>query len=234
MMKKTSILSILLLAAITIKAQTTKNFIDQPYIEVTGKAEMEIIPDMIYLKVIIDEKDNKAKVSLEQLEQRMMKALTDIGIDTKKDVSVLDYSSNFQEHWIKKTNIMTTKQYEVLVYKGKTVAQVFMELEKLDISNISVIKLDHSKIEEYRQQVKIDAIKAAKNKAKILTEAVDQKIGKALYIQEISRNIYTRTAAMESNVVMKMSSSNKSGYISDIEFQKINLEAQILARFTIE
>ena len=99
-MKKTSILSILLLAAITITAQTGKNFIDQPYIEVSGKAEMEIIPDMIYLKVIIDEKDNKAKVPLEQLERRMMKAMSDIGIDTKKDVAVIDYSSNFQEHWI--------------------------------------------------------------------------------------------------------------------------------------
>ena len=45
----------------------------------------------------------------------------------------------------------------------------------------------------------------------MLTEAVDQKIGKALYIQEISRNIYARTAAMESNVVMKMSANDKSG-----------------------
>ena len=36
-----------------------KNYIDQPYIEVTGKAEMEVVPDEIYLRIVINEKDNK-------------------------------------------------------------------------------------------------------------------------------------------------------------------------------
>ncbi|MCU4162408.1 SIMPL domain-containing protein [Carboxylicivirga caseinilyticus] len=233
MMKKSLILNILLFVTLTISAQTSKNFIDQPYIEVSGKAELEIVPDMIYLKVVIDEKDSKTKATLEQQEQKMMKALAGIGVDTKKDVAVIDYTSKFQEHWIKRTNINTSKQYEILVHSGKMVAEIFIELEKIDISNISVTKLDHTKIEEYRKEVKILAIRAAKSKAEILMEAIGQKAGKALYIQEISRNIY-QPRTMASNTIMKLSSAASDQYIPDVEFQKLNLEAEIQARFVIE
>ncbi len=237
-MKKTSIIILLFLAISNIQAQTgTKNFIDQPYIEVQGKAEMEIIPDMIYLKVIIDEKDNKAKISLEEQEKQMMKILADIGVDIKNEVSVLDYASNFKEHWIKRNNILTSKHYEILVHNGKMAAQVFLELEKIDISNISVNRLDHSKMEQYRQEVKINAIKAAKNKAQNLLDAIDEKVGKALYIQEINRNYYpSRMDKMEANVMMRVKSVSAASdqYIPDIEFQKLNLEYEILARFTIQ
>nr|WP_319400598.1 SIMPL domain-containing protein [uncultured Carboxylicivirga sp.] len=231
MTKKVILLNMLLLTSLLVTAQTSKNFIDQPYIEVTGKSEMEIVPDMIYLKVIIDEKDSKTKASLESQEQQMMKVLNEIGIDTKKDVAVIDYSSNFQDHWIKKTDIMTTKQYEVLVHSGKTVALIYMNLEKIDISNISVTKLDHSKMEELRKEVKINAIKAAKHKAELLMDAIGQRAGKAIYVQELNRNIY-QARAMTANSKMRISSDKE--YLPEIEFQKLNLDAEVQVRFTIE
>lgn len=44
-------------------AQTgEKNFIDQNYVEVTGTAELEIVPDEIYLRIVISEKDKGKKV----------------------------------------------------------------------------------------------------------------------------------------------------------------------------
>ncbi|MDA3891149.1 MAG: hypothetical protein PF517_05735 [Salinivirgaceae bacterium] len=47
------------------QAQTgTKNFIDQNYIEVTGKAELNVVPDEIFLKILISEKDTKNKISV--------------------------------------------------------------------------------------------------------------------------------------------------------------------------
>ncbi len=237
-MKQFSILAFILLATSSLSAQTgAKNFIDQPFIEVRGKAEMEVVPDIIYLKVIIDEKDSKTKTSMEDQENNMLKVLESIGLNIKKDVAVVDYASNFESHWIKRTNIQTSKEYEVLVNSGKMVAQVFIELEKLDISNITVSKLDHSKMEEFRQEVKVNAAKAAKTKAQKIMEAFDQITGKAIYVQEVNRNIYpARMNAMDSNMMMKVkSNASASGQnIPDIEFQKLKLEYEILARFAIE
>ena len=233
-MKKYLVFALLVVFITPLAAQSgTKNFIDQPYVEVTGKAEMEIVPDMIYLKVIIDEKDNKAKESLESLERKMLQSLEKIGLDLKKDVAVIDLASNFQQHWIKKTGIRTSKEYEVLAHDGKAVGQIFMSLEQLGISNISVMKLDHSQIKEYRRQVKVNAVKAAKEKASDLMEAIDQKAGKAIFVQEINRGYYP--ARMEANTMMRVQASGfDKKYEVDMEFQKLKLEYEIQARFVIE
>ena len=45
------VLSLLLGSFVTMAQSGEKNFIDQNYIEVSGTAEMEIVPDQIYLKL---------------------------------------------------------------------------------------------------------------------------------------------------------------------------------------
>src|SRR5665647_3049367 len=100
-MKKIILAGLLLFSTImAANAQTgEKNFIDKPYIEVTGKAEMEIVPDEIYMAIVINEKDNKRKISLAQAEKDMVAKLKSLGIDTKKNLSVKDLSSNFKNYW---------------------------------------------------------------------------------------------------------------------------------------
>lgn len=47
-MKKVMMFFLVLLITTPLFAQQ-KSFLDQPYIEVTGRAEMEVMPDEIYL-----------------------------------------------------------------------------------------------------------------------------------------------------------------------------------------
>jgi len=235
-MKYILTLAITILIGLPISAQgSSKNFIDQAYIEVTGKAELELTPDIIHLKVIIREKDNKGKVALEELEEQMMKALKKIGIKTQEDVSIIDFASNFQFYTLKKTDIRTSKEYQIVIHNGNMAAKVYTELEKLDISNISVVKLDHSKMEYHRQQVKIEAVKEAKNKATAFCSAIGEKAGKALYIRENNRIHYAgRVNRMESNVMMSISDHENTPEEVNIDFQKLKLEYEIEAKFAIE
>ena len=66
-MKNLLALLLIVMAPMVSQAQNQKNFIDQPYLEVTGKAELEVTPDEIYLSIRINEGDNKAKQSVEEL-----------------------------------------------------------------------------------------------------------------------------------------------------------------------
>jgi len=208
-----------------------KNFIDKPYIEVTGKAEMEVIPDQIYLSIVINEKDNKGKVVLAQAEKDMITKLNSLGIDTKKDLFVKDMSSNFKNYWIKSSDIMTSKEYQLMVTTAQTAGKVMQGLEKIGISNVSIERVDHSQIEKLRRDVKVNAIKNAKEKAADLAEAIGQKAGMAIYIQEIEYNNYVqmRSIGMKS----KASLSVEEDAVPDIEFEKIKLESSVLARFTL-
>ena len=217
----------------TILFAQEKNFIDQNYIEVTGTAQLEISPDEIYVKVVINESDNKKKLSLEEQEKQMFSALETIGIDLEKEVFVSDYVSNFSKAIFKK-DIYTTKEFTILAHSGKTVAEIFIELEELGISNISIDRLEHSEIQKYRKQVKIEAVKAAKEKASAMCEAIDQNVGKAIYIQEIEYN-YPRPMS-EANFLMRANyiSKDRQDKTSDLDFEKIKLDYKVLVRFIIE
>lgn len=236
---KRLLIGLLLTISLTGFAQTgDKNFIDQNYIEVTGKAEMEIVPDMIYLKVILSDKDNKNKQSLEEIDKSMISKLTEIGVDISKDLSIKDFDSNFKLSWISKTDVVLTKQYQLVVHDTKTLQKVYFEFQKFGISNVSIDKFDHSKIEQFRKEVKINAIKAAKDKAEGLTAAINQTIGKALFIQEADYlNPYLLSNSLQGRVAGVQIRGNTSSYessVSEIEFEKIKLEYAILVRFELK
>jgi len=164
--------------------------------------------------------------------------LTEIGVDINKDLSIRDIASNFKYYWISKSDIVLSKEYQLIVHDTKTLQKVFSELQNLGISNLTIDKLDHSKIEQFRKNVKNNAIKAAKDKAESLTSTINQTIGKAIYIQELdnqylSNALQGRLAGVNVRV-RGYSSENKAESMPDIEFEKINLQYSILVRFELK
>ncbi len=231
------ILILTMLTATHLMAQNgDKNFIDQNYIEVVGKSEMEVSPDLIYIKVLLDEKDTKNKETLSELEAKLVATLEGIGIDVKKDLLIKDISSNFKYYLLTKNKILLSKEYQILVRDGKTASQVFISLENIGISNVSIDHVDHTEIVKYRKEVKVNAIKAAKDKAESLALAIEQNIGRALYIQEYdnildyraSNNIRIR------GVSSKMYTSSAASPALDFEFEKIKISYSILCRFELK
>jgi uncharacterized protein len=229
------LITLLLLSTSILFAQTgEKNFIDQNYIEVTGKAEMEIVPDDIYIGIVINEKDFKGKM-LSDIEKSMYEKLKELNIDILNDLAIKDLISNFQYYWFIKADPRLVKEYHLLVHDAKTAGRVFIELQKLGISNASINRIENSKIMDYRREVKIAAIKAAQDKAKELTLAINQDIGRAIYIQEIeNRNL----SGANSNIAIRGYSqqpvygANMAG--PDIEFEKIKIEYNMLVRFDLK
>ena len=211
-----------------------KNFIDQNYIEVTGQAEMEVVPNEIYLQILINEKDYKGKQEVQQLEKSMIDKLTEIGIDVSKQLVIKDMASNFQKYWLRGAETNSIKEYQLKVTDAKTAGRVIQELEALGISNISIEKVDHSEIEKLKTEVKVNAVKAAKEKAVALTNAVGQNIGRAIYIQEINNQIYRAQMSSVSNMVVRDVAKMEANQQPDIEFEKIKLEYSILVRFAME
>ena len=228
---------ILTLVSLSSFAQVgTKNSIEQNYIEVTGEAEMEIDPDEIYIQIIINEKEYKGNKSLEEIEKEMIRKLEELDIDVSEDLLIKDMVSNFRKYWIVGSAINFMKEYQLIVDKANTAGLVFRELESVGISNISIEKIEHSEIEKYRREVKVKAIKEAREKAVSLTEAIDQETGKAIFIQEMNRPVYRtmeKKAAGLSNIVVKGYGTTEQT-APEIEFEKIKLEYSIMVRFELK
>jgi uncharacterized protein YggE len=226
---------IAILIAVSVSGYSqTKNFIDQNYIEVTGKAEMDIIPNEIYVSIKLNGKDLKKTGTVEEVEKLMFGKLKSLNIDVTKNLVIKDMASNLNSHWIKASDINTTKEYLLLLTDANKVVSVFRELQSVGISDISVDRVEHSEITKYRQDVKIEAIKAAKAKAESLTSAIGQTCGRALYIQEQNIDIYRGRnygSGLTSNVFMNVKTDDRD---LDIEFQKIKLQYTVLVKFELK
>lgn len=226
-----------MLAAQNNFAQTgEKNFIDQPYIEVTGTAEMEITPDLIYLDIQISENDSRTKENLANTEGRMKNRLKELGVDFSKDLTVKDLSSNYKDFWLGKTDVVMSKDYQLIVHDAAMLQKILPALKDLGISNIGISRFDHSMIEQFRKEIKINAIKAAKSKAEFLTAAIDQSIGKALYIQEINYGPYlSNLTSANANIQFSMKESNDyESYTPELNLNKIRMEYSIMVRFELK
>jgi uncharacterized protein len=230
-MKTVAIIAFLITSTILLNGQSIeKNFIDQNYIEVTGKAQMDISPDIFFVQIQISEKDSKPKTSIDESEKAMITKLKDIGIDEDKDLSVNDLSSNFQKHLVGKPDINVSKDYVLIVHNTKSLFKVFTSLESIGISNSRILKVESSKIIEYRNEVKIKAIQAAKEKASMLATAINQTIGRAIFIQENNQwQTYSRTSnTMLSNSILEEPSEQ------NIDYEKITIDYSILVRFELK
>lgn len=214
----------------------TKNFIDLPYIETSAKVDTLVIPDRIYLNISITEKDTKGKISVEELETKMNEKLKSLGIATEKQLTLNDLSSNYKKYFLKQQDILKNKNYTLLVYNARVAGKVIIALEEIEISNVILEKTEYSKAEEMILTLKSEAIVKAKNQAIAMTKPLNQKIGNAIYISDLS-NIVNMLSGRVSGIQIRgarsLEEKDKYEPIS-IEFEKIKIETEVKATFILE
>ncbi len=227
----------LLFATNLIFGQTYINTPEKPFIEVNGTAEKEINPDEIYIRIIIREKtENRDKMSVEEQEKNLIEAIKSLGIDLV-NLTVTDANADYMRVGWGKREVVEKKDFTLLVNDAKSVGLVFEKLDELEIREAYISKVDHSKIEEFRKEVKIKAIQAAKEKASYLTAAIDEKLGAPQIIRE---NIHVanpyanyKLEEYQPKILMVGSFSNEGDNKDVLQFQKITVSSSIYVKFGI-
>lgn len=215
----------LVIAIATTVIGQTKNFIDQPYIEVTGSADTLVTPNQIFINIIISEKDSRDKISVEEQELKMVESLMSLNINTEKDLTASDMLSNFKSYFLKEKEVLKTKEYTLKVYDASTASKVFIELEAIGISNTSIEKTDHTDYESIKNECRTKAIVNAYNKAIALTKPLSQSPGNAIHVSDnenlralsLDQALQGRIAGLDVGQVRGQSKSE----VPNIEFKKI-------------
>ncbi len=233
---RTLLYASILITTMAFSQNGEKNFIDQPYIEVIGEIETEIIPNEIYLNITLNENDKKGKVSVEEQENQMIAVLKSLKIDLEKNFSILDFDGYYQRKFLADNVVTKIKRYELIVNDGKTLGMVYEALDRIDISNISITKTDHSDIENIKRDNKLKALEIAKEKAEYYAKTIDQDLGKALYIQEINNvNINSLPSAANGIMIRGLSSFKETNNVKfeNLNFKPIIVSSTVLARFVL-
>jgi uncharacterized protein YggE len=230
-----NLLSIIALCIVSFVFSQTKNFIDQPYLETSAKADTLVIPDRIYLKITISENDTKNKKSVEELENIMVQKLKNLGIDTNKQLLMNDLASNYKKYILKTSDVMKTKSYDLLVFDGLTAGKVIQELENEDISNIQLLKTQHSQEEKILADLKKRAIIKAKKNANNIANAIGQKVGNAIFISDSKINLNLNSNAFLNTSFGYNAPKQKEEFEpADLNFRKIGFSASLSATFKLE
>lgn len=233
-MKKSFLIICTLFIAISSFGQPDNNCIKDPSITVTGTATFELVPDKIFLDINLSEYERNDKKQLDEIESLFISVIDKLNIP-RENLSLTDANSNFIRIPWKGEKIEKSKQYQLLVNDVQTLSSLLIELENVDISNVSVSYVDHSKIEEFKKQVKINAIIAAKEKAEYLLNAIGQKLGDPIEIFESNFDYVPKLSNSVAGMNIRGAREDGTIYYIDgqITFEKIKLNYSITAKFKI-
>ncbi|MCU0340018.1 MAG: SIMPL domain-containing protein [Spirosomaceae bacterium] len=239
-MKTTAFLLAILLTA-TAFAQTTTSVEKDPIkkIAVTGTAELEVTPDELYFSISLkeyfrDEKNQKDKVSLETIEKQLIEAVKAAGLP-KENLTVSGVSGYREWTGRKKPQyFLAAKQFQLKLTNVHNINDLMAKVDDRGVEYVSMSRVEHSKKEEFRKQVKINALKAAKEKANYLLEAIGEKTGEVLEIQELEEGNYYPVYQAQYNVRMMAAEAAPAAGGSDLEYQKIKYSYRMNATFRIK
>jgi uncharacterized protein YggE len=211
---------------------------EKPNIEVTGSAEKEIVPDEIYISIVFREKNkNNDKWKIEAQEDNLLKKLKENGFDIK-NLSLSGADGDLQYQMFRKNRVLTEKKLQMKVQNAGEVNKLFQILDELEIEDAGIFKTSHSEIEKFRKDIKIEAMKAAKDKADYLLTAIGEQTGKPLVIREQAHTIYPTNmyanTALQEVVVTGYGRQQAKGLENEIVFTKIKLRYEIFAKFSIK
>lgn len=230
-MKKCFFLFLLLGMVLSTKAQTTDL---RRKIEVSGTAELEVTPDIIYIGISLREyMDGKKKMEIEELERQLQTAVIKAGIP--KENFTINNISAYNYTWDRKKNpdFLASKQYRIKVTDLNKWNQILNSVNSRGVQYSNIDGYDHSKIEEFKKDLKIKALKNARDKAVYLAEAIAEKVGFALEINETGNEYYPQPM-LRANMLLKTDAAMETEPMPDIDFKKIKLQAQIRAVFELK
>lgn len=209
-------------------------------ISVSGSASKEIEPDEIYVQVDLREynKKNGDKVDIDQIRNNFLQACNSIGLK-EDDIQVQQYNGyNSNYLWQKKNKKQNPDMKTGISYwiKVNSTGKLDALVEKMDdeaTQNFFIAKTGYSKMDELRKELKIAAIKAAKEKAIYLADAVDEKLGQAITITEPSETMINPVPY--ANYAIKMANAEASDAVPvNIDFKKIKLQFEVMVVFGLK
>src|SRR5436190_22011956 len=214
-MKKSILILLMVLPLISSAQQTITLPETVKKIEVTGSAEMEVVPDEIYTAIMVQEYYNKQKekVNIDAISKSFLATCDKAGI-SREQIGVQDMSGFDNTSWWyrkRKKEQPDLLQSTTYIVKFSSPAEVDKLVNTLDdnaTQNVYISKTSSSKQEEYRKQLKKEALQNSKAKAQYLLEGIGAKAGAVLYVREIEQTSFPMNRGpMESNMMMAQDAS---------------------------
>lgn len=165
------------------------------FVRVIGTSEVKVVPDRAVIEVGVEKQAPRASVAKhaeDAAARQILAALRANGIDEK------DIQTTYL--WLQQRSSYVKKERVFYFVAAQTMTVTVRDLTKLDAlletlvqaggNRIDSIGYETSNLRKYRDQARDLAVKAAREKAEALAQALGQDIGKAQSIEEVPESSY--------------------------------------------
>ncbi len=208
------------------------------FITVTGTAEKEVTPDIIYLSLTLKEyyldKENRNKIFIDDLERNFQRIALDNGIPSE-NISI-EAISGFTRLSQRKKNegFLASKSYKIKLSDLDKINSLLDKIDPKALSSVYISGYDFSQIEQVKKELRIKAMIDAKSKATYCLAAVDESLGNLLeteidetFQNQVGPNLFGLARGLSLN------SQEVSVNTDSIDFKKIKLSASVRVKFQI-
>jgi len=170
---------------------------DQPYISVTGEAEIKVVPDKAVIILGIEAFDSSMVVANKECDrilESVIKAVKRQGVDQADIQTDYLHAEPTYKSWDKPNTFIGNYVKRRIVITLEDMSKfddLISAVVEADVSRILDVSFYTNDLKEHREQARALAIKAAKEKAEKMTSEIGQKIGKATRISEDKSGWYS-------------------------------------------
>ncbi len=227
-MKKSFIAVLLILATTQISAQEKL----QPLVNVQGEGIVKVVPDQVSIRMSVESEGDDAqqvKRSNDKTVDGVLKYLKDQDLDAKDvQTQYVNLSKNY-DYNTKTYSYKATQTITVLVRDLKKYDVLVTGLLNQGINRIDGISFGAKNMEALKSQARIKAVENARQKAEEYAGVLNQKIGKAIQINEISQGQIPEP--MYRGAFMQMEADQSSG--ETLALGEMAVKAQINVSFEL-
>ena len=162
------------------------------YIEVSGTAEVEIVPDEIHYIIEMKEyfeeefdgkskpEDFATKVPLDVIEQQVRRVIKDAGVPADA-VRTEEIGNTWRERGM---DFLVSKRLDITLSDFETIERIRKGLDTRGINAMYIGELKNKNMAEWQEKGRIEAIEAARNKAEYMASVAGCGLGRVMRIVE--------------------------------------------------
>jgi uncharacterized protein YggE len=136
--------------------------------------------------------------------------------------------------WGKK-DVIDRKYYSLKVSNAETIGKLYEELNKIYINEAYIYKSEYSQKDSLLQDLRIEAMRKAKNQANVMTRAIGSKVGKPLIIRE--QQEYYPVAyenAMMTKGLYETDDAVSSNMSESMEYKPLKISLSVYVKFALD
>lgn len=227
---KNLLIAFTMLASLTLSAQEKI----VPGVTVTGEGSVYVVPDQVVLNIAIEHEGDYVKKIRKRTAEDVDEVLSFLkkqGIP-KENIQTEYVYLNQQYHYETKEYTYSSRQgISIKIEDLEQYESIVSGLMKVGVNRINDIQFKSSKIEEYKAQARIEAVKNAKQKAQTYAQALGQKIGKANAIVEANSSYIP--VMRRSFSKMSLAASSAEANKNTIAPGKLEVKTQVTVNFNL-